>query len=209
MKKGYTDMTILLDRSGSMVSIKEDMEGGFKTFINAQKSLPGTLKVSLFQFDTQFEEIYSGKNVNEIHDLTLIPRGGTALLDSMFKAITKTGERLSDLTEEERPEKVLFVVITDGLENYSHEVTRGQLKDSVKTQTETYKWDFIYLGANQDAFSEGSLVGITTNNVMSFSSTGQSVNSVYTVLNAATTRYRSSEDPSQKDFFKKDEQNQE
>lgn len=117
----YTDIVVVLDRSGSMAGIKFDMEGGFNTFIAKQREIAGVCRVSLYQFDTVYEPVYQGIQVQEVPLLELVPRGGTALYDALAKTIVTTGERLAKMAEPDRPGKVVFIVITDGAENASEE----------------------------------------------------------------------------------------
>lgn len=197
MKNNSIDITVLLDRSGSMESIKHDMEGGFATFLEDQKKAPGETRISLCQFDAYhsnqfsgayhpvklpaadgddwYQAIYSGLLAKDAPPLRLVPRGGTALLDAMARCIDETGARLAALPESQRPEKVLFVVITDGQENSSRHTTRAQVAERVKRQTDVYKWDFIYLGADHNAFHEAQLMGININNVGTYEKTGGGV----------------------------------
>lgn len=206
MKKGYTDITVLLDRSGSMISIKKDMEGGFNTFIDEQKKVPGILKVSLHQFDDQFNTVYIEKDVMDVPPLDLVPRGSTALLDSAHKAITLTGERLKAKPESERPNNVIFVIITDGMENASKEITASQLKSLIEQQTNDYQWTFTYLGANQDAFTISASFGISAINIVNYSSSGQSVKNMYSTISAAVTRSRTGDVTNSGGFYEEDEQ---
>ena len=165
MKDNYLDLNIVLDRSGSMAAIEEDMEGGLRSFISDQKKLEGKeITVSYTTFDTVVEEVFVAKDIKEIkpEDLTLEPRGMTSLLDAVGRAINTTGERLKALKEEDRPSKVTFLIITDGDENSSTEFTGEMIKTMVTTQKETYKWDFVFLGANIDSFGTAQRLGINT-----------------------------------------------
>lgn len=189
MKQNSIDITVLLDRSGSMESIKHDMEGGFATFLDEQRKAPGETRISLCQFDADdyhyhgmrddhggwYQAVYSGLLAKDAPPLRLVPRGGTALLDAMARCIDETGARLNALPESQRPEKVLFVVITDGEENSSRHTTRAQVAERVKRQTNTYKWDFIYLGADHNAFAEAQAMGINLANVGTYEKTSGGV----------------------------------
>lgn len=159
--KQYTDSTVLLDRSGSMESIKGAMEEAFKSFITKHKEVP-TSKLTLIQFDSQNpqETVYMNVPITAAEPLTLQPRGGTPLLDAFCTAIDNTGKRLSGMLETNRPDQVLFVVITDGEENSSRKHSRLDVSNRVTKQTEDYKWQFLYLGANQDAIKEAASFGI-------------------------------------------------
>jgi len=111
--------------------------------------------------------------------VTFIPRGSTALLDVMGRTIVDTGSRLSSLSEEDRPDNVIFVIVTDGHENASREFTASSVFDMVKHQTENYSWNFVYLGANQDAIAVGASLGIRRGSSISYSATAAGTSSSY------------------------------
>lgn len=189
-----TDITVVLDRSGSMASVKNDTIGGFNTFLADQQKAPGDARLTLLQFDTEFETVHDGKpiaDVPKLDDKTFVPRGSTALLDAVGKAIASAKARVKG------DEKAVFVILTDGQENSSREMTKAAVKAMVEEQTKA-GWNFIYLGANQDAFAEAGSMGIargmtanyseektsggiiaTSSNVSAFRATGQSVNLCY------------------------------
>ena len=127
-----THIAFLLDRSGSMQSIKDDTEGGFNAFIEEQRREAGECRVTLAQFDNEYEEVYRDLPLAEVPPLHLAPRGSTALLDSMGRLITMTGERLAALSDEERPGIVIIGIMTDGHENASNEWTRPAIKSLVE-----------------------------------------------------------------------------
>ena len=171
-KKESTQIVFVVDRSGSMSNIAEDMNGGFAALIKEQASKPGECLVSLHMFDNEHDVIFKRRDVRQVPPLGLKPRGGTALLDAMGRAIVSTGEDLAKLPEEERPEAVLFVVITDGHENASvefrGETGKRRIAEMIKHQSEVYKWDFIFLGANQNAFKVAEDYGIMGNQAATF-----------------------------------------
>jgi len=161
--KNSTDITIILDRSGSMSAIKADTIGGFNQFLTEQQALPGEANISLFQFDNEYEQVFAGvpiKDAVPLNAATFVPRGATALLDAIGRTVNSTGARLGALPEEERPDKVVVVIITDGEENASKEFRRPQIYDLLTTQRETYNWQFIFLAANQDAIAVGGTLGV-------------------------------------------------
>jgi hypothetical protein len=185
----YTHIAVLLDRSGSMSAIKSDTEGGFKTFLDEQKRQPGKATLSLSQFDTVYDVVYGPRDIQTAPDLVLSPRGGTALLDGMGRCITETGEFLAGLPEAERPGNVIFVTITDGEENSSHEWTRERVFAEVKKQQEQYGWTFIFLAANQDAIQAGAQYGVNSGTSLTYDS--HNVGGTYASLSASITRSRS------------------
>jgi uncharacterized protein YegL len=144
-----------------METIKSSMEGAFNEFINGHKEVKST-RVSLIQFDDMDpqEIVYQDVPVNYVEKLRIRPRGNTPLIDAMCTAIDNVGKRLANKDESERPDQVLFVIITDGQENASKRYKRADVNSRVQAQSENYKWRFIYLGANQDAIQEAQSYGI-------------------------------------------------
>lgn len=171
MRNDLTDIVILVDRSGSMSSMRDDMEGGIRQLIADQKSKSGSATLTLVQFDVGLPDVVFDRvpleSVNP-EAYSLIPRGGTALLDALGSAIANEGNALRLMQDAERPGLVVFVVVTDGEENSSREYTLEQIKASITTQQETYGWKFIFLGANQDAFKTGATMGFGANSTSSF-----------------------------------------
>lgn len=191
MKANYTHVSSLLDRSGSMDKIKNDTIGGFNQFLSDQQKAPGQMTLTLAQFDNEYEIVYDAvpiKDAKPLTDQTFIPRGSTALLDSAARLIIDTGKKLAELPEDQRPERVMFIIITDGEENNSTEQTRKSLSIMVKHQEDKYGWQFVYLGANQDAFEEAGSMGMRG---MNFQGTGQGMRAAYSSLSANVASNRS------------------
>lgn len=196
MKENYTHIVLLIDRSGSMIKIKNDMEGGIKTFLDNQKQLPGECTITVSQFDCEYETFIKRVPISDVKDIEIIPRGGTALIDAMCRLIIEVGDDLKSLDENERPDKILFVTITDGEENSSHEFTNEMLCEMIKEQEEKYSWNFTYIGANQDAFSVATKYGMRQNSSLNYGATSSGVNIMFSSLSDATYRYRMSKDTS-------------
>jgi len=189
MKTGYTHITILLDRSGSMLSVANDVIGGIGTFIKEQKEAPGECTISIHQFDGQYQTDISFKPIGEVSEnIVFEPRGYTALYDGVGKAIMETGAALSAMKEEDRPEKHIFVIFTDGAENASREFTYATVKPLIEEHTNKYNWEFMFLGANIDAVSVGTSFGLSSAKSMNYA-VGSTVD-VYASLSAKTVAYR-------------------
>ena len=195
MRQDNTDITVVLDRSGSMGSIASDIIGGFNTFLEAQKKVPGMATFTLIQFDGQdpyevMENAVNIKDAKNLTHLTFVPRANTPLLDSLGMAITKAGERLSSMKEEDRPDQVIFVVITDGYENASKEYTKDMVNSMIATQTDIYKWEFIFLAANQDAIQTGASMGFQANNSMTYGANPTDVKNAFASVTLNVGAYR-------------------
>lgn len=189
MKQGKTDIVLVVDRSGSMSTVQQEAENGINSFIKDQKKEPGEAVLTLVQFDTDYEVVHDGLALDSVPDFKLVPRGMTALLDAVGKAINTVGERLNALGKEERPEHVIMVIITDGHENSSHEFKKGQIKDMIQHQQDNYKWSFTFLGADADAFDDAGSIGIMRGTTASYKP--QNVGVAYSSLNCAVSRTRS------------------
>lgn len=163
-----THTYFLLDRSGSMHSIKTDIEGGFAAFVGEQRAAPGECRVALAQFDDHYDVVYPSVPVADVSPMDLQPRGRTALLDAIGRLVTSTGHELAGLPEHERPGTVIVAVMTDGYENASHEWTHAAIKALVQQQTETYAWQFLYMGADQDAIEVGASMGVAAGASVSY-----------------------------------------
>ncbi len=182
MKSGYTHIAVVLDRSGSMWSVAADTIGGFNTFLAEQKELKGEATLTLVQFDSEFETVYFSKPLIEIPNLTsktYIPRSGTALRDAVGKTILLTGKWLEEKPEEERPEKVICLILTDGGENESTEFSAEQIREMVKHQQDVYSWTFTFIGANQDSFAVSNKMGFSAANTMNYAATAAGTGSAF------------------------------
>ena len=169
MNPNLTDITLVVDRSGSMSQIKSDAEGGVNEFIKSQAKLPGEAVLSLVQFDTEYDFVHQGQPIDQIPSYELHPRGATALLDAVGRAINEAGTRLAATSEADRPGLVIFVIMTDGQENSSSEFNKQQIRQMIEHQQSKYSWQFIFLGANQDAFAEAGGLGIMADGAADFS----------------------------------------
>ena len=148
MKKDYTHICIVLDASGSMGSVESETKASFNNFMEEQKKLTGKVTVDVYQFSTTVKKIVDFKDISDVSDLMAEYRcsGWTALNDAIGMSIDEVGTKLASMDEDERPEKVLFMILTDGEENYSKEFTdTNEIKSKIDHQTNKYKWDFLYL----------------------------------------------------------------
>ncbi len=163
-----THLYFLLDRSGSMQSIKSDTEGGFTAFIDEQRRTAGECRVTLAQFDNHYDVVYADRPIADVPPLDLQPRGSTALLDAMGRLVTDAGARLAAMHEDQRPASVIVAIMTDGLENASKEWSHPAIKALVEQQTAQYGWQFMYMGADQDAIEVGRNIGVAAANSITY-----------------------------------------
>lgn len=171
MNKDYTHFTVVLDRSGSMGNIARDMEGGLNALIEDQKKDNTKCTFSLYKFDNTIEREFFFSNIKSVGQISLQPRGSTALNDCLARAILETGEYLRNLSEQERPGLVSMVIVTDGYENASVEYADYSLiKNMIQEQESKYNWQFTYLGSNQDSFEVAQNYGLDISKVSNYSS---------------------------------------
>lgn len=163
MKKGLTQIVFVLDMSGSMLPLTMETIGGYNTMIADQKKEEGDALVTTVLFDHRYIMIHDGINIKEVKDMTTaeyMPAGMTAMLDAVGMTINHVGQKLAAMPECERPEKVLFTIITDGYENSSKEFDWQTIKNMIKHQREKYSWVFTFLGANIDTDKVSDDLGI-------------------------------------------------
>ncbi len=164
-------IAMLVDRSGSMSSIKFDTEGGFDAFVDEQRGLDRDVRVTLAQFDTEYQIVYSDRPLAEVPPLALEPRGATALYDSVGRLVTDVGAALAAKPEHERPGTVIVVVLTDGHENSSLEWSHAAVNAAITRQENEYSWTFVFLGANMDAVHIGQRLGFSADRSLTYATT--------------------------------------
>lgn len=196
------ELVLIIDKSGSMDAIKEDAIGGFNSFLAEQRKIEGGANVTFALFDDQYNLVHNGKDINEVEDLTeetYIPSGTTALLDAVGLTVDRVGQRLDELDESEKPENVIVFILTDGHENSSSDYTRDKVKNMIEHQEAKYSWEFIYGGANQDAFAEAGGLGIKGKNTFNFDATGKGTRTVYQSTSKMMASYRQRSEPEESD----------
>ncbi len=163
-----TLLAALLDRSGSMETSKKATEDGWRELINEQRNQPGQCQVTLAQFDTVYDVLYSTTEIADVPEFVVQPRGMTALLDAVGKFVTEIGEQLSATPEDERPGHVICLIMTDGMENSSHEWDWEAVRRLIKQQQDEWSWKFIFLGANIDAVEVGQRMGFAAGDSITY-----------------------------------------
>ena len=195
MKHDYTHLIIILDASGSMSSIQDDIKGSFNEFLKKQREEPGKTVFDLFQFNDEVRRPVKSADLAKFHDDLMAKyncSGCTALNDAVCIAIDTVGHTFADMEEAERPEHVLCVIITDGMENASREYTSKDVKDRIEHQKTAYKWDFQFLAANQDAFATGESIGLDKSSCMNFVADAAGVNMLCSRMNLCMDKIRNS-----------------
>lgn len=190
-----THITVILDRSGSMQAIKSDIIGGFNTFLKEQKEVPTKSTFTLIQFDTvnHYEIVHNFKPISEIPELTdktFVPRGGTPLLDCLGRGINDLSEQISKLPEDKKPDRIFFVVITDGHENSSTEFHKEDIVKLIDKKKSEDKWEFLFLSADLQAISDARQFGINQTNVFVFSKDKKEVNKMWENLSCKLSMAR-------------------
>ena len=163
MKKGYTHIGLVLDASGSMSSLEEDIKGTLRTFAKDQlaaKDPDETIVLDVWQFDDEVKHIIDSKPIDAYDPDRYSCGGCTALYDAVCIGIDSLGKKFAKMSEDERPEDVLFVIVTDGMENASKEFTLADVKKRIETQTNVYNWSFDFLASNIDVDAVAEDIGI-------------------------------------------------
>ena len=159
---------VLVDRSGSMANMASEMDQALKVFLEEQAKLPGRCEVTLAHFDNSYELVYKNLDVREVPEFHISPRYATALMDALGKFTTNIGAELFARKESDRPGKVIICVITDGYENASTQWSQFQVKNLITQQTNTYSWEFVFLGAGINAVQVAEGVGIHQGSALAF-----------------------------------------
>ncbi len=173
MKNQLTEIVYLLDRSGSMAGLERETIESYNVFISAQDTYDENTLVTTVLFDDEYELLYNGERASyaRLSPRQYFVRGATALLDAIGKAVNDVKIRISQTAEEYRPQKVIFVIATDGMENSSEEFTYKKIKQLVQRQQNEYDWRFLFFGANIDTFEVGNSLGVRREKCCEFEST--------------------------------------
>ena len=195
MKKNLKELVFILDRSGSMAGLEADTIGGFNAMIDKQRAEEGEAYVSTVLFDNESVVIHDRVPLDKVPKLTnrdYYVRGCTALLDAVGGAIHHIGNVHKYAREEDRPEKTLFVITTDGMENASRRYTYDKVKAQISRQKEKYGWEFLFLGANIDAAREAARFGIDADRAANYHADHQGTAVIYEAMSEAVCNVRAS-----------------
>lgn len=193
MKQDAAYIAVVLDRSGSMEAVKEATIDGINEFIKQQQAIPGDCRFFLAQFDDIYEVVYDSllADVKPFTALTYMPRGMTALNDAIGKTINSVGETLKSIPEADRPGRIVVAIITDGHENHSKEFTQAKVAEMVKHQQDVYKWNFIFIGANQDAVLTAKQYHIDGSQAATYSGSATGTTNVMAAMACNVSGFRS------------------
>lgn len=201
MNSEITELVFILDRSGSMSSMKEEAIGGFNSFLKEQKDLPGEARITVALFDHEYMLLCDGKNIKEVEpltDKTYEPRGTTALMDAIGRTLDDVGKRINSAahtcnacgTNAKKPAKVLVAILTDGLENASRDYKKARINEMISHHKKNHDWQFLFLAANQDAFAEGGSMGVLHNMSMNYTMDSAGFTKGFKTLSASAKLYR-------------------
>ena len=193
MKNNLTEMVFILDKSGSMSGLEQDTIGGFNSMLEKQKKEEGDALITTVLFDNNYELLHERMNIKHVKLMTdreYYVGGSTALLDALGRTINRIGKSISESREDYRPGKVIFVIITDGMENSSKEFTYRKIKEMIEHQKTKYSWDFIFLGANIDAVDTASKFGISEDFAANFCSDPEGTELNYKAVSEAVSNFR-------------------
>lgn len=168
MRYDETELVLIVDRSGSMGDGRSDTEEGINALLSKYRESGKKVRVTITQFDHAYEHVCISTDIKDVPQFELRPRGVTALLDAVGRTIAEVGDRLAAMDEADRPGLVVVVVVTDGAENASTDVTREALAKTIKEQQEVYKWQFVFLGADFDAFQQAGQLGVSRSNTANY-----------------------------------------
>ena len=193
MNTGLTELVFILDRSGSMAGLEADTIGGYNSMLEKQRALEGEALVSTVLFDHESMVICDRMPLSKVPEMTeeeYFVRGCTALLDAVGGAIHHIGNVHKYARDEDRPEKTVFVITTDGMENASKTYTYGRVQEMIKRQTEKYGWEFLFLGANIDAKAEAGRLGIRERRAVKYQNDKKGTALNYKVVGEAIAELR-------------------
>ncbi len=192
MNNDYTHIAIVLDKSGSMGSVLTDTIRGVNTFVEDQKKAPGTACVTLATFSDYVTFAQDGpiSSFAPLSTASYRPCGNTALYDAIGGTIHHLGSKFENMAEKDRPATVVVAIITDGYENVSREYNSKTVADMIEHQQSKYSWEFVYIGANQDAVLAAKTIGIGASNALNYAANAGGTKALYRSLSANLSSYR-------------------
>lgn len=202
-RSDYTAVALLVDRSGSMSRIRRATEDSINEFVASQAAKDGVRTLRLVQFDDEYEVVFPTTPAVECPKFKLEPRGCTALFDAIGRTINEFGEELAALPEDDRPANVVVGIMTDGAENASIKFDRAKIMKMVRHQEKTYGWNFLFMGANQDAIETGAGLGMRANSSITYAASSVGTRSVLNTMDGYVTAAASGINPTVSDTDRK------
>ena len=193
MKKNFTELVFILDKSGSMSGLENDTIGGFNSMLEKQKAVDGECRITTVLFDNSYTLLHDRIDIHAVSPMTnteYFVGGSTALLDAIGLTINKLVSVQRNTAEDYRADKVMFVIITDGEENSSREYSADKVRSMIEHEKEKYGWEFLFLGANMDAVKEAARFGISSDRAVRFENDAQGVAVNYHVVSETVSRMR-------------------
>jgi len=200
MKKGFTELVFILDKSGSMAGLESDTIGGFNAMLQKRKAVAGECRITTVLFDNRYELLHDRLDIQAVSPMTdkeYFVGGSTALLDAIGRTIHKLVAVQKNTAEEYRAENVMFVIITDGAENASREYSTPQVKAMIEQEKEKYGWEFVFLGANMDAVETAGRFGISADRVADYVPDGAGTALNFQMMSEAVATFRETRTMSQ------------
>lgn len=192
-KPNFTSINVVLDKSGSMATVMNDTIGGFNTFIADQKTVKGEAVFTLVTFNDKADTIYNAVPLKEVSDISAKsykPSGCTALLDALGETIDNVGKKLAAMKEEDRPDRVIFVVMTDGQENASKTYTKARVMSMIEQQKNVYKWEFVFMGTDIASINDAEAYGFMRSNTYQYAHNSAGVARGIDDVSKSMRRYR-------------------
>jgi uncharacterized protein YegL len=192
-KTNITELVFILDRSGSMSGLEKATKDGYNSVLKTQKKEPGTAFVTTVLFDDSYELLHDRINIRELRPITgkeYFVRGSTALLDAIGKTINRVGNAQKHADNDRRADKVMIVIITDGMENASEEYTNNRIMEMIDRQKERYGWEFLFLGANIDAIATAAKFGISADRAANYHADSKGTQLNYEAVNNFASNLR-------------------
>jgi uncharacterized protein YegL len=193
MNEKLTEIVFIIDQSGSMSGLENDTIGGFNSMIQKQKNTEGEAIVSTILFNHKINVVHDRIDIKEINNMTsndYQPNGTTSLLDAIGSSITHIIHVYADTLKEDRPSKVVFAITTDGMENSSQNFSYRKIKQLIEETQQQYHWEFLFLGANIDAFNEGKKLGIDKDRIALYTNDHEGIKRNYRAINNAIQSLR-------------------
>jgi uncharacterized protein YegL len=197
MKTNITELVFILDKSGSMAGLESDTIGGYNAMLKKQQEEQGDVIVTTVLFDDNFELLHDRVNIKGIKPITekdYFVEGSTALLDAIGKTIHRIGNVQRNAWEDQRADKVMFIITTDGMENASSEYTYEKIKNMIERQKGKYGWEFIFMRANIDAISTAAKFGIESDRAVNYKADGEGTRLNYETVSSVVSDLRANKE---------------